>query len=227
MTNAEFYLEDLKTKFRKINPNKYYLSYSGGKDSHLLYWFIKEYATEFSNIEIVGCNTGMEFKEILDRIYENADILVWKKKSATPNNVSSNKMTRIVEFVYVFCRRNEFYTFTSNKKILKRRKTGQAIFENVFNFFEASNNDKSTEINKATFSTEFVNQLLNRYVLANDIVMDNFSGTGTTLLACIKRNVKAIGIELSNKQCEYTRERISNFLSNDQISLFETVEDKK
>ena len=28
---AEFYLEDLKTKFAKIDPKKYYLSYSGGK----------------------------------------------------------------------------------------------------------------------------------------------------------------------------------------------------
>ena len=36
MTNAKFYLEDLKSKFRKINTNEYYLSYSGGKDSHLI-----------------------------------------------------------------------------------------------------------------------------------------------------------------------------------------------
>ena len=42
MTNAQLYLEDLKTKFNKINPEEYYLSYSGGKDSHSLYWFIKE-----------------------------------------------------------------------------------------------------------------------------------------------------------------------------------------
>lgn len=33
MNNAEFYLEDLKTKFNKINPKEYYLSYSGGN-----YW---------------------------------------------------------------------------------------------------------------------------------------------------------------------------------------------
>lgn len=37
MTDAQFYLFDLKTKFAKINPDEYYLSYSGGKDSHLLY----------------------------------------------------------------------------------------------------------------------------------------------------------------------------------------------
>ena len=73
MTNAEFYLEDLKNKFRKIKLNEYYLSYSGGKDSHLLYWFIKEYAPEFKNILVVGVNTYMEYPEIRDRIYKNCD----------------------------------------------------------------------------------------------------------------------------------------------------------
>lgn len=76
MTNAKFYLEDLKSKFRKINPNEYYLSYSGGKDSHLLYWFIKEYAPEFSNIKVVGINTYMEHEQIRKRIYDNCDIVL-------------------------------------------------------------------------------------------------------------------------------------------------------
>lgn len=74
--NVDFYLYDLKSKFNKINPNEYYLSYSGGKDSHLLYWFIKEYAPEFSKIKIVGINTYMEHEEIRKRIYENSDIVL-------------------------------------------------------------------------------------------------------------------------------------------------------
>lgn len=73
MTNAEFYLEDLRTKFNKINPSEYYLSYSGGKDSHLLYWFIKEYAPEFKGIKVVAINTYMEHPEIRQRMYDNAD----------------------------------------------------------------------------------------------------------------------------------------------------------
>lgn len=48
MDEVDFYLEDLKSKFRKLKNvggyDKYYLSYSGGKDSHFLYWFIKEYS---------------------------------------------------------------------------------------------------------------------------------------------------------------------------------------
>lgn len=92
MDKVDFYLYDLKTKFNKINPNDYYLSYSGGKDSHLLYWFIKEYAPEFNTIKVVGINTYMEHSEIRERIYENADLVLMptlkpfelKEKYGTP-----------------------------------------------------------------------------------------------------------------------------------------------
>ena len=138
-----------------------------------------------------------------------ADIIVWKKRTATPNNVSSNKMTRIVEFVYIFCRRDEFYTFTSNKKVLyKRDDNGQLIYENVFNFFEAKNNDITQDLNKATFSKDFVQELIDRYVRKDDVVLDNFCGTGTTLIACAENNIKSVGIELSEAQCEFTVARI-------------------
>lgn len=72
MNEVDFYLEDLKSKFAKINPEEYYLSYSGGKDSHLLYWFIKEYA-KIDGIEIVGSNTYMEHPDIIKRMIQNCD----------------------------------------------------------------------------------------------------------------------------------------------------------
>jgi len=171
------------------------------------------YGTE--NTEIMSLTVS----EILRQTnFTLADILVWKKQSATPNNVSSNKMTRIVEFVYVFCRRNEFNTFTSNKNVIGYREdTGQKIYENVFNFFNAKNNDESVDINKANFSIDFVEEIINRYVLKTDIVLDNFSGTGTTLIACAENNIKSIGIELSKQQCEHTIKRIKNGI---RIKLF-------
>ena len=73
MTNADFYLEDLRTKFAKIKPDEYYLAYSGGRDSHLIYWFMKEYAPEYNNIPIIAVNTYMEHPEIRKRMYDNAD----------------------------------------------------------------------------------------------------------------------------------------------------------
>lgn len=72
---VDFYLIDLKSRFDKIKSNTYYLSYSGGKDSHFLYWFIKEYLKR-DDIKIVGINTYMEHHEILQRILKNSDIVL-------------------------------------------------------------------------------------------------------------------------------------------------------
>ena len=137
-----------------------------------------------------------------------ADMIIWKKKTSSPNNVSHNKLTRICEFVFVFCRKEEFYTFKTNKKEVGTRKTGQSTYENIFNFIQARNNDSSTDLNKATFSSELVHKLLDLYYI-DGIVLDNFSGTGTTAYACEQKHIKNIAIELSEKQCKYTVKRLS------------------
>lgn len=71
----EFYLKDLESRFPKDREN-YYLSYSGGRDSHFLYWFIKEYLHD-DKIEIVGINTYMEHPQIRERIYKYADTVLY------------------------------------------------------------------------------------------------------------------------------------------------------
>lgn len=73
------YLIKLMQRFEeKIDFEKYYLSYSGGKDSHFLYWFIKEVLQD-DKIKIVGINTYMEHHEILKRIMDNCDIVLIPK----------------------------------------------------------------------------------------------------------------------------------------------------
>ena len=73
---ANAFLKGLEDRFKnKIDPEKYYLSYSGGKDSHLLYWFIKEWLHE-DRIVIVGVNTSFEIPEIRDRILKNSDVVL-------------------------------------------------------------------------------------------------------------------------------------------------------
>lgn len=142
--------------------------------------------------------------------FDIADCIIWKKKSALPNNVSPNKLTRICEYVFVFCRKNEYKTFNCNKKVKSYSKTGQKYYENIFNFIEAKNNDGSNPYNKATFSTELVEKLLDMYSNSNeDVVLDPFVGTGTTCVACVNKNRNYIGFELSERQVEYGKKRIS------------------
>ena len=147
-----------------------------------------------------------------------ADVLGWKKHTALPNNVSSNKLTRIFEFVFIFCRKDEYQTFHCNKKVISTSVTGQKIYENIYNLIDAKNNDESTSLNKATFSTEFVCKLLKIYAKENGIVYDPFMGTGTTAVACKKYGLKFLGTELSKDQCNHSIKRISGI----QTPLFKT-----
>lgn len=139
-----------------------------------------------------------------------ADIICWKKSNAIPNNVSKNKLTRICEYVFIFVREKEFSTFNSNKEVINISKSGQKVYSNLYNYIEAKNNDGKNPYNNATFSSEFVQKLLQMYVKDNSIVYDCFGGTGTTAIGCIKedRNISCILSEIDEEQCEYAKKRI-------------------
>lgn len=147
-----------------------------------------------------------------------ADNIIWKKPSTTPNSCSSNKLTRICEYVFVFCRKDEFETFNCNKEISSFRATGQPAYKNYLNFLTAKNNDGSNKIHKATFSSELVRKLLLLYVKEGGLVYDSFMGTGTTAVGCIIEKINYIGSEISQRYVKEANKRIEAYIN--QMSLF-------
>ena len=123
MTDAQFYLFDLKTKFAKINPDEYYLSYSGGKDSHLLYWFIKEYAPEYKNIKVIGINTYMEHPEIRQRIYDNCDKVLLP--ALKPFEIKTNYG------IPCFSKEQDFYIYYYQNAIRKGKEPSRTISDKI------------------------------------------------------------------------------------------------
>lgn len=168
------------------------------------------------NISYGGENNECMWLTIADILRQTnftiADSIIWKKKSALPNNVSPNKLTRITEYVFVFCRKDEYKTFGTNKKVKSvNEKTGQKFYENTFNFIEAKNNDGMCKLNKATYSSDLCEQLLEIYTPQDSVVYDPFNGTGTTGVACLHKNMSwYFGSELSKDQCEYSIKRIED-----------------
>ena len=138
-----------------------------------------------------------------------ADTIVWKKRSAVPNNKSRNKLTRICEFVYVFCRKSEYETFKSAKENLGPDKSGQTVYGNVMNFLEAPNIDGCTDIHKATYSTSLCRKLLKIYAEEGGTIYDPFMGTGTTAIASIDHKCNYIGSEISKRYCDYAGGRVA------------------
>lgn len=147
-----------------------------------------------------------------------ADCIAWKKPSTSPNSCSYNKLTRIIEWVFVFCRKEEFMTFQCFKGVSSIRNTGQKAYHNVVNFIEAPCNDGVNGINYATFSSDLVRKLLRIYTKEADVVYDPFCGTGTTAIGCIKEKRLYIGSEISAIQCEYADKRIRK--ETQQLTLF-------
>jgi site-specific DNA-methyltransferase (adenine-specific) len=147
-----------------------------------------------------------------------ADNIIWKKPSTSPNSCSPNKLTRICEYVFVFCRKNEFETFACNKKVSSLRTTGQIAYKNYSNFLTAKNNDGSNDIHKATFSSEFVRKLLLLYVKEKSLVYDSFMGTGTTAIGCLIENINYIGSEISQRYVIDANKRIEAYTN--QLKLF-------
>ena len=148
---------------------------------------------------------------ITDTNFTVADHIVWKKNSAIPNNRSKNKLTRITESIFVFVRKNEFKTFNTNKQVKSViEKTGQKNYENIYNFIEAKNNDGSNNLNKAIFSIELVEKLLDIYAIPNAVVYDSFMGIGTTSYACINKNLNFIGSEICKEQYDYINNKLNS-----------------
>lgn len=136
------------------------------------------------------------------------DVIIWKKSSALPNNCSPNKLTRIIEFVFVFCRKTEVNSYHCNKPISSIRRTGQKSYSNIFNFIEAKNNDGVCPFNKATYSSELCEKLLNIYAPAGGTVYDPFIGSGTTAVACKRLGLNCYGSEISENQIRFSLNRL-------------------
>jgi site-specific DNA-methyltransferase (adenine-specific) len=148
-----------------------------------------------------------------------ADTIIWKKPISVPHPASYNRLNRIFEFIFVFCRKNEILSFETNKKIVKISPKNQNYYEIITNFVEAKNNDGSNHLNKATYSTELCDKLLRIYAKPNSIIYDPFIGTGTTAISCIKLNLKYLGSEISEKQVEYANNWINKINSQTKLNF--------
>lgn len=155
--------------------------------------------------------------DLINRVFQDTgfriyDTLAWKKRSAVPLSGHPNRMTRIVEMVYIFAKTPDF---KANKIVKSISKTGQKYFTSYYNFLEAKNNDGKVEGHEATFSSEFAEYFIDLYSKEGEIVLDNFIGTGTSAYTAAKMGRRYIGIDLVEDYCEYSRNRVNKLYKTD------------
>lgn len=150
-----------------------------------------------------------------DTVWALADTIVWVKKNSMPFPANPRRLSRQWEFVWVFARKTETETFCTNRRPSSQSPSGQTYYDVGYNVVYAQNNDAPTpDMNQATFSSELVKKVLSMYVGPGSVVYDPFMGTGTTAVGCRMIGCHYIGSEISQKQCEYARERVRRYGSS-------------
>ena len=69
----------------------------------------------------------------------------------------------------------------------------------------------------APFPIELPRRCVKLFSYVDDVVLDPFSGSGTTLIAAVTNNRKGIGIDVDRKYCELARKRILENIEPAQV----------
>jgi DNA modification methylase len=155
-----------------------------------------EYA--FVNIQMLAGNK-IAFIDYLSRYKTHiADMVIWDKQQAAPA-AAERVMNSQFEFVVVL-----------SPQEMANRAIGTSQFRgtvrNVYSGMAQRNNEFS-EIHAATFPLHFPSWVVETFTRDNDIVLDAFGGTGTTLIACQRLGRQCRMMELEPKYADVILKR--------------------
>jgi len=94
---------------------------------------------------------------------------------------------------------------------------------NTDSLWMISQRDKSGKhknVYHGNFIPQIPNQLIRRYTKANDIVLEPFMGSGTTLFECEKLNRKYIGFDINEEMVKWVKDQMSDSLFYKDFEIF-------
>lgn len=133
-------------------------------------------------------------------------ILIWYKPNGCHTS-TPHKISNYYEFILILkCNRvdNVDVNSISFKNV---------IIENI------NSNNEYSEIHGAVMNKNVCYKIIKEFSNENDIILDPFSGMGTTCLVAKELNRRYIGIELNKTYYEYSKRRLNGISYNGQISL--------
>ena len=79
----------------------------------------------------------------------------------------------------------------------------------------------------APFPIELPRRCVKLLSYVDDVVLDPFSGSGSTLIAAVSNNRKGIGLDVDSKYCELARKRILAYIQPEQVKIQKNKATKK
>ncbi len=168
-------------------------------------------------------NARGEFLEIAYRLRETGltflELVVWHKKRALP--VTSDKMlTRMYENVFVYATDNAlqdietFWVGTNRRNAVFYKRSSQVLT----NFWEVDSSHSQLESHRACYPVGFAAKGIELMSATNDLIIDPFLGSGTTIIAAEQLGRRCYGIELSPEYCEVIITRYANYMQQQRKS---------
>ena len=181
---------------------------SDGFNKEILYQFIR--VCKKINM-FVWCNK-FQFKDIINFIFDNGfkfELLTWEKTNPIP--MTSNIWLSDLEYCFWIGE----YGLTLNDGYLLKQKS----FTSSINQY-----DKSIYDHPSIKPLELVKRHLLHTTQPNDLILDCFSGSGTTCVAAKELNRRFIGIEIDPRYHKISIDRLNGITTSGQTSIFTDFE---
>ena len=200
---------------------------------------------------IKGSETGTSFRQALYFMecgFKLHDTMIYEKNSsAFPARHGSNRCTQIFEYMFVFCKgtirkdisvlcdkENKWAGHTNWGNNTQYNVNGELIkTDNIKPIPKYSPRNNIWKYNvgfndKTGHPAVFPELLAQDHILCwskeHDIVLDPFSGSGTTHKMALLNNRQFIGFEISKEYCEIERKRIAKHDLKDKEGIVNTYE---
>ena len=164
----------------------------------------------FCNVQSVSGNK----LALIDYLYKMkevfADTMIWDKETAEPA-MARRVMNSRFEYIYIFSKE-------ANRAVGKKDFRGTV--PNIFSLNSRAGKEFA-KIHKATFRVELPEYFIETFCESS--IIDLFGGTGTTMIAAEKRNVKSYLMELDPRYCDVIVKRWES-LTGEKATLEETGE---
>ena len=141
------------------------------------------------------------------------DTYIWHKKNGIPNG-GVNRFRNTTEFIFHFTKTKNLkfnMIMEEPKETSKQRFKYDSLVrpDNVFRFSTAAASRDNTIRHPAPFHKDLPEYFIKTLTDEGDVVLDTFSGIGTTGMACKELNREYIGYELNEKYVEFSTKRIN------------------
>lgn len=123
--------------------------------------------------------------------------IIWHREKALPEAVR-DRPRRSYEYIFMFAKDRKYY-FNRQPLIDKQ------IDEDIWTI---TPRPSGTELQTAPYPDELVSRCLDIGCPENGVVLDPFSGSGTTMQVALKTGRSAIGIDISETFCRYILEHL-------------------